>query len=317
MADERRKELVNGEDITFYEDPQYPGKRNPDFKATMVDHEMMAPPRKFEDFKDRYKVNWNLDRTEDGIVTAKWHTDGEDLQYNLGFHRSMGQLMEDIGQDPDCEVLIMGGSGDTFLKKTFTLINEQDNMDWMAYEHMFYDGPRMLNAIVNNLRIPTIGIINGDGYHTELALMCDITLMADDAVISDPHFCMGGVPGDGIQIALRQCMGWKRANYAMMTFEQIDAKTAKEYGLVNEIVPKEKIYERAMQIAKYYMTKPRQVRRIASEIMKQPMSRALADELRYSFGMEMWTFFTNHNLDHENGFRLIDEWRKMYEGKED
>lgn len=296
---------------TFYENPNFPGKRNPNFKAVMIDHEWMTPPRAFDEYKERYKNTFLLDRTEDGIVTAKWHTNGSDLQYSLAMHRACGQLFEDLGQDSDTEVLILGGAGDTFLSRSFSLIDEDNNLDWYAYEHMFFDGPRMVSALVNNLRIPTIGVINGSGSHTELALLCDITLMAEDAVIGDPHFVMGGIPGDGIQTALRGAMGLKRANYAMMMYEQIDAKTALEYGMVNEILPKEKIYDRAMEIAKFFMTKPRTTRRLTAELMKQPWQKAFAEELRPNFGMEMWSFFQNPGLNHESGARAIEEWKKL------
>jgi enoyl-CoA hydratase/carnithine racemase len=299
----------------FVENPKYEGKQSSKFRAPMVEHPLVTPARPFDEYKDRYTNNWMLDRTENGILTAKWHTDGHDLDYNAGFHRSVGQLMEDIGQDSDTEVLIMGGHGDTFLKKFKPLFDEEANLSWYAYEHMFYDGTRMVSSIVNSLRIPTIGVINGDGYHSELAVLCDLTLMAEDAVISDPHFVMGGMPGDGIQTALRKTIGIKRANYAMMMFDQIDAQKALDYGLVNEVLPREKLYDRAMEIAQFYMTKPRIMRRLAAEIMKQPWQKAFAEELRPNFGMEMWSFFANPDLTHDSAFATIDAWREIYEGR--
>ncbi|MBK6703798.1 MAG: hypothetical protein IPG56_08600 [Caulobacteraceae bacterium] len=101
----------------------------------------------------------------------------------------------------------------------------------------------------------------------------------------------------------------------MMMFDQINAQKALDYGLVNEIVPRDKIYERAMEMAQFIMTKPRIIRRLTSEIVKQPWQKALAEELRSNFGMEMWTFFANPGLNHKSGFKAIDEWRKMYEAR--
>lgn len=296
----------------FKENPDYPGRASKEFKATVLDHELIAPARKFDDYKDRYGQNWLLDRTDSGILTAKWHTDGGDLQYQVGFHRSVGQIVEDIGQDPDNEVLIMGNNGETFLEKFMPLLDEDPNLPWYSYEHMFYDGTRMISGLVNSLRIPTIGVINGNGYHSELALFCDLTLMAEDAVISDPHFVMGGVPGDGIQTALRKAIGLKRANYAMYMNEQFDAQKALDFGLVNEILPRDKIYDRATEIAEFMMTKPRITRRLTAEIMKQPWQKALAEELRPNFGMEMWSFFLNPKSNHDHGFAAIEEWKKCY-----
>lgn len=298
----------------FVENPAYEGKRDQRFKAPMVDHRFFVPSATFEEYKDKYKETWILDRTEDGIMTARWHTDGDELQYNYGFHRSMWQLFKDVGQDADTEVLIVGGTGNTFLKKSKALIDERANMKWYAYEHMFFDGPNNVNAQLNDLRIPTIGIINGDGLHIEMACLCDITIMADDAVISDPHFVMGGIPGDGIQITLDELLGHKRAAYAMYMNEQITAQRALELGLVNEIVPREKLWERAMEIAQHIMKQPRIIRRLTSEIVKQPWQRAYAN-MRSDFGMEMWSFMANETLCHDSGWANMnaDEAQKKNE----
>jgi enoyl-CoA hydratase/carnithine racemase len=301
--------------MTFVENPEFEGKDSKKFRATLADHPTITPPRALDEYAERYADKWMLDRTDNGVLTAKWHTDGHDIEYGIGFHRSIGQLMEDIGQDPDNEVLILGGHGDTFLKKFAGVIDEPANMPWYSYEHMFQDGTRMVESLVSSLRIPTIGVINGDGYHTEIALLGDLTLMAEDAVISDPHFVMGGLPADGIQTTLRNLMGVKRANYAMLMFDQIDAQKALDFGLVNEVLPREQLYDRAMEIAQFIMTKPRIIRRMTAEILKQPWRKAFAEELRPNFAAEMWTFLVNTELTHESGFAAIEEWKKMYDAR--
>ncbi|WP_336882674.1 enoyl-CoA hydratase/isomerase family protein [Rhodococcus globerulus] len=298
----------------FIEDSKYEGRASGKFRAFVVDHPSITPPRALDDYRERYADKWMLDRTDNGVLTAKWHTDGHDLEYGVGFHRSIGQLMEDVGQDPDNEVLIVGGHGDTFLKKFKDVVNERPNMPWYLYEHMFQDGTRMVESLVSSLRIPTIGVINGDGYHSEIAVLCDLTLMAEDAVISDPHFIMGGIPGDGIQTVLRNTLGIKRANYAMLMHDQFDAQKALDYGLVNEVVPRDRIYERAQEIAQFIMTKPRIIRRMTSEILKQPWRKAFAEELRSNFAAEMWGFMVNTESSHESGFAAVEEWRRVYEG---
>jgi enoyl-CoA hydratase/carnithine racemase len=99
--------------------------------------------------------------------------------------------------------------------------------------------------MVNDLEIPTIGVINGPGFHTEMLLMCDITICSEDAIIYDLHYDIGSVPGDGIHRCFQELLGVKRAAYALLTGQTIDAKTALEYGMVNEIHPRERLIERA------------------------------------------------------------------------
>ena len=88
-------------------------------------------------------------------------------------------------------------------------------------------------------------VINGPGFHTEMLLMCDITICSEDAIIYDLHYDIGSVPGDGIHSCFQELLGVKRAAYALLTGQTIDAKTALEYGMVNEIHPRGKTYKAA------------------------------------------------------------------------
>lgn len=290
----------------FVDKPGFNYHQSTQVKAPMAEHSSIVPVRTFEEYKDRHAPAWQLERTEDGIMTAKWWTEGEEMLYGTGAHRGWGQLLQDVYQDPDTELLILGGYGNTYLNKGFpNMVDERANMPWWSYEHMYYDGTTFIEALIN-LRIPTIGIINGNAPHSELAMMCDITLMADDVEIFDPHFLVGGIPGDGIQIALQHIMGTKRAAYAMLTCERIDAAKALELGMVNEVVPREKLWNRAMELAKEIMKKDRIARRLTSEICKDPWREPVAKYLRANFGREMWSFFTDMTLDHTESNKVLE-----------
>src|SRR6202163_3994982 len=69
----------------------------------------------------------------------------------------------------------------------------------------------------------------------------DLTICSEDAILYDLHYDIGSVPGDGIHSCFQELLGVKRAAYALLTGQTIDAKTALEYGMVNEIHPREKL----------------------------------------------------------------------------
>ena len=263
----------------------------------------MIPFTPFEEYKDKYKNLFTLERSESDVVTAKFHTNGGVAMWNYPLHRAIGQLCHDIGQDADAEVLILGGTGPAFLGLGKTSLPEDfETQKWSLYEHSYYDGCNMCEGLVNDVEQPTIGVINGTAVHSEIALLCDITLMADDAVILDPHFAMGHtLPGDGIQIALRATMGMKRANYAMLFGEKITAQKALEIGMVNEIVPRDKIYERAQELAEQLAAQPRMTRRITTQTLRMPLKEQIAKELRTTFGTEMWNMLANR-VTHDDAF---------------
>ena len=80
--------------------------------------------------------------------------------------------------------------------------------------------------------------------------MCDITICTEDTVIFDPHFAgIGSVPGDGIHSCLQELLGVKRAAYALLTGHPIDARRKPWSSVLsNEVVPREKLIERAKKL---------------------------------------------------------------------
>ena len=245
---------------------------------------------KFEEYKERFKDHYKLERRSDGVILAQAHTLGGSVQLSVQNHRSLGLLFKAVGADSENEVMIFTGSGEDFMMEAdpegFQLERE-DNAYW-AYEYAYKDGRINVSSLVNDLEIPTIGIINGCGFHSEICLMCDLTLMAEDAVIYDLHYDIGSVPGDGIHSCFEELLGVKRAAYALLTGEAIDAKTALEYGMVNEILPKDQLVERAYKIADHIMTQPRTTRRLTTQIVRRPWRQRISDDLDGGFGIQMF-----------------------------
>ncbi len=257
-------------------------------KVKTMESPMIVPTLTFDQYKDKYKNHFILERSPSGVLMAKWHTNGDSLIWDLPIHRAIHQLTTDVGQDVENEVLILTGAGKYWMKDIhFSIEENSETRGWLAYEHMYYDGSNLVEGLVCDLEIPTIGVLNGPGFHTEMALFCDITIMSEDAAIQDTHFPLEAVPGDGLQIAFRECLGIKRANYAMLMGERIDAEKALAYGMVNEVVPKAKIYERAWEIGEQLAKSNRTVRRLTVQVLRAPWKRSLAWELRHAFATEM------------------------------
>jgi enoyl-CoA hydratase/carnithine racemase len=258
------------------------------------------PTPEFDEYKERFKEHYTLTRREDGVILVQAHTKGGPIQLSVQNHRSLGQLYKTIGADPKNEIMIMTGTGKEFMMDAdpegFQL--EQEDLAYWAYEYAYKDGRINVSSLVNDLEIPTIGVLNGSGFHTEICLMCDITICADDAVLYDLHYDIGSVPGDGIHSCFQELLGVKRAAYALLTGQAIDAKTALEYGMVNEIVPREKLIERAYQIADHIMTQPRTTRRLTTQIVRRPWRQRVTNDLDGGFGIQMFAHLAKDRAVH-------------------
>jgi hypothetical protein len=142
-------------------------------------------------------------------------------------------------------------------------------------------------------------VINGHASHSEICLMCDLTLCAEEAMIFDPHFTMGSVPGDGIHSCLQELLGVKRAAYALLTGQRIDARTALEWGMVNEVLPRDQLLGRAWKLADHIMSQPRVTRRLTTQIIRRPWKRRITDDLDGGFGIQMFAHLAKNQAIHD------------------
>jgi enoyl-CoA hydratase/carnithine racemase len=250
--------------------------------------DFVSPPR-FEDYRERFADFFHMERRDDGVLLVAAHTLGGPIQLSVQNHRALGQMLKTVGADPENEILILTGSGEEFMMDSdpegFAL--EDEDMAHWAYEYAYKDGRINVSALVNDLEIPTIGIMNGPGFHSEIVLMCDLTIAADDATIFDLHYDIGSVPADGIHSCFQELLGTKRAAYALLTGEAFTAQRALELGMVNEVMPRAELRERAFTIADHIMTQPRITRRLTTQIVRRPWRKRITDNLDGGFGIQM------------------------------
>ncbi len=250
---------------------------------------------RLEDYAEKYRRYFKLER-RNGILLAQMQTNGGPAVYGLHLHNAWSQLWQDIGNDPDNEVLIFSGTGDEWIAETFdaNFPTPEESAKILAempadafYDQIYADATKLLESFIFNIDIPTIACINGPGSHTEVPLMCDITLCADHAELFDPHFEFGLVPGDGQGLTFQELMGAKRAAYYMYTSERITAQIAKEIGLVNEVLPPDRLLPRAWEIAELIMQKPRAVRRFTSALLRRQWKQRLVKDLGFHLAHEL------------------------------
>jgi len=275
-----------------------------------------VPSPEFDDYKERFKAHFRLTRREDGVVLAEAHTNGGPFQLSVESHKSFGQLFQTIGADTKNELMILTGTGPDFMMAVdptgFKL--EEEDLAYWAYEYAYKDGRINVSSLINDLEIPTIGVMNGPGFHSELCLMCDVTICSEDAIIFDAHYNISSVPGDGIHSCFLELLGVKRGAYALLTGQAIDAKTALDYGLVNEVVPRDKLIERAFKLADHIMTQPRTTRRLTTQIVRRPWKQRIVNDLDGGFGIQMFGHLAKKKAIHtqENAGAVL---RYVREGK--
>ncbi len=119
------------------------------------------------------------------------------------------------------------------------------------WQRWIRDGHRAFDRLAR-LRQPTIAAIGGIacGGGLELALACDLRLAAAGARFAFPEVTIGAVPGWAGSQRLPRVIGVGRAKQMILAGEAVDAATAAAWGLVNEVVPAERLASRALELAR-------------------------------------------------------------------
>lgn len=277
----------------------------------MSEKNFVAKP-KLKDYKKQFKDFLIMER-KNGILLLRLHTKGGPFVYSVWAHNALAEAWHVIGSDLENEVMILtstgpfwfGHSDNKAIQKFDKKIEDKPSLH---YDLLYYDATKIVENFIHDIDIPTISVICGPGFHTWLALLCDITLCTENASFQDAHFMVGAVPGDGQSLTFQALAGIKRAAYLMYTCKNVDAKTALDWGMVNEVVPQDKILGRAREIAKMIMGQPREVRRLTSQLVRRPWKRLLEDDFRFQMGHE---FYVSTLIKHKHAFKRIKEtWGK-------
>ncbi|MBS1843637.1 MAG: enoyl-CoA hydratase/isomerase family protein [Actinobacteria bacterium] len=225
-------------------------------------------------------------RREDGILEARLHTDDGPFQWGLDAQRGLISVMFDINNDPETECLIITGTGTSFLDEKF------NDEDWrrhglkgpftsaQGYDIFYYVQTREPSAFIN-MNIPVIAAVNGPSViHAEIALLNDIVICSEETYFSDAHWAgMGIVPGDGVHIFWRELLGPNRGKHFLLTGQKIEAQEALQLGIVGEVLPLDKLNDRAWEIARdVFMNKDRIQRRLTKGLLAQPWKELFAKE---------------------------------------
>jgi len=230
----------------------------------------------FEDYKEKYKDYIAMERT-DGVITLRMHTLGGPVIWGLEMHHALSQVWRDVGNDPENDVMILTSTDPYWIG----CVDEEGEKELpFDYDNFYCEVTKLIENLVFDIDIPTIAAVNGPGFHTEIALLCDITICSEEAVFQDGHFLIGFVPGDGQLLTFQEILGVKRASYALYTGQKIDARTALEWGLVNEVVSRENLMQRAQELATSIMQQPRATRCMMHQLLKRPWKQRLINDFQ-------------------------------------
>jgi len=192
--------------------------------------------------------------------------------------------IQDIEADREIRVVIITGTGRAFCSGA-DLKAIQPSLAKASSTVEFLEGcHKALNA-VDNCSKPVIAAVNGLALAGGLELVeaCDIVIVAETARLGDQHASRGLVPGGGGTQRLIRQMHFRKAMELLLTGDWISAREAEAYGLVNKVVPDDKLQEAANEMAEKLAKRSP----MASKTIKMLAKRGIETDLSTALKMEI------------------------------
>lgn len=212
-----------------------------------------------------------------GIATVTLNRPAKKNAMNPALHIEMHDALTRLANQEDLRVLIITGAGEAF----------SAGMDLKEYFYDLKDRPHEVDRIrvisqewrERTLRLfpaPTIAMVNGYCFGGALPIVasCDLALAAEEATFGLSEINFGGIPAGPVAWVMGQVLHERDALWYMLLGEPFDGRRAAEIKLVNKAVPRARLEEETLAIARVLVGKDRHALRLTKELF------------RHSLGME-------------------------------
>jgi 2-(1,2-epoxy-1,2-dihydrophenyl)acetyl-CoA isomerase len=257
-----------------------------------------------------------LEKHEDGVATLTFNRPDKLNALNTHLAVALNETLGRIAIDKNIHAVVLTGAGRAFcaggdLAEIWKGRQENNVAD---LEPLLRAGMQAVLKI-RTMRQPVIAAVNGAaaGAGMNIALAADIRFASDAAVFGQNFAKVGLFPDYGGTFFLPQLVGPAKAAEMFYTGEMIDAKTASQLGLVNYLVPVDRVEAEAKAFAKNIAHGPRTASRAVKQVLFGNQRAELTRALEYEVEEQMKCFASE---DCSEGLRAFFEKRKPnFQGK--
>jgi enoyl-CoA hydratase/carnithine racemase len=219
--------------------------------------------------------------TADRVVEIEIHRPEKKNALTGEMYDAMSAAFDRADADPSVHVIFLHGQADCFTAGN-------DLHDFLEASHgggVASPAPRFLDAI-RGARKPVVAAVGGVavGIGTTMLLHCDLVYAGTNARFQMPFVPLGLAPEGGSSLLLPMLAGYQRAAEMLLLGRPFGAEKAMAAGLVNEVVPPERLLAHAREAALAVAALSPESVRITKELLKRPHAQAvkerMAEEIR-------------------------------------
>ncbi len=231
---------------------------------------------------ERIKASWS------GRVLTLTIDNGAMNAVDALMHHEFSKIFLDAQDDPGSDLVILTGANRAFCAGGDMNWFKDCIEDTAKFRGIAPEAKRIVTSLLE-LEKPIICRLNGAaaGLGATIALMCDVIVASEKAVIGDPHVKVGLVAGDGGAIIWPQLIGYARAKELLLTGDMVPAPKAEQMGLINYAVPTEDLDTKVSEIAEKILGNPRWAVRWTKTVANVPLKELAAKLNDPAMGYEL------------------------------
>jgi 2-(1,2-epoxy-1,2-dihydrophenyl)acetyl-CoA isomerase len=244
---------------------------------------------------------FKVDKSE-GVCTLLINRPEKYNAFNWAMTGEFAGALKEINSDKDVRVLVITGSGKAFCTgmdmDAFKEIQDQGGLKQdLGWKPLF---PSM---------VPVIAAVNGYaiGMGLSMTLSCDIRIAAEEAKFSFPFVHLSALPEGGSLYFLPKLVGISRAIELLLSGRTFNAKEAKEYGLVTEVMPAAQLMDYTYKLARRIADAPPLSVMKTKKGLYQHLDGSFDSAVDYEKNTLEWLFKTE---DFQEAIKALMEQRK-------
>lgn len=208
-------------------------------------------------------------------------------------HHDLARVFFDAQDDPESDLIVLTGAGRAFCAGGDTAWFKTQIEQPETFRAIGPEAKRIITSLLD-LEKPILCRLNGAaaGLGATLALLCDVIIASETAIIGDPHVKVGLVAGDGGAVIWPQLIGFARAKELLMTGDLLTARQALDIGLINHAVPAAELDAKVAEVVGKILANPRWAVRWTKTIANIPLRTLAAQINDAAMGYEMLSNMT-------------------------
>jgi enoyl-CoA hydratase len=228
-------------------------------------------------------------------------------------HHEFGELFRMLKRERDTRAIVLTGEGKAF--------SAGGDFGWFpalrdtaALDELRRDAKQMIWDLLD-VEVPIVCGLNGSaaGLGASIALLCDLIVMSERAVIVDPHVNVGLVAGDGGAAVWPLLLGPLAAKRHLLLGEPLTATEALRLGVAAEVCAPEVVRERALAWASRIAAQPPLAVKGTKQAVNAQLKQALLTSFDLSTALEIPCFLSQ---DHKEAIDALQTKRApIYEGR--